>query len=123
MVLTALAPSQLAWDLPGAMLGTCPCARIRKPIWLRRVCVGALLTCTACQLVLWMLWAVSAAQRLLLDQAENRSDPLRVVSTIEAVAMDGSAPGAVVYRSPKLPMPCAPGSYSCMTNYFSFVDC
>ena len=65
MVLTALAPSQLAWDLPGAMLGTCPCARIRKPIWLRRVCVGALLTCTACQLVLWMLWAVSAATLLV----------------------------------------------------------
>ena len=67
-----------------------------------------------------VLWAVSAAQHVLFNQAENRSVPTSTVTTIEGVDLVGGQ--GVVYRSPVEPMICAPGAYSCMTDLFSFVD-
>ena len=67
-----------------------------------------------------VLWAVSAAQHVLFNQAENRSVPTSVVTTIEGVDLVGGQ--GVVYRSPVEPMICAPGSYSCLTSFFSYVD-
>ena len=52
--------------------------------------------------------------------AENRTDPRKTVSTIEVVDLSetGGKAGQTLFRSPALGVPCAPGSLSCITNYF-----
>ncbi|KAL1522348.1 hypothetical protein AB1Y20_017340 [Prymnesium parvum] len=84
--LTVATLLQLVWDVPGAMLGTCPCVQLQKPLWLRRVCSCALLTCTACHLVLWLLWAVAAMAFIVAIGALQSSHLGRLREILVAVA-------------------------------------
>lgn len=42
---------QLIWDVPGSLLGSCPCARSGMPTALRKPCGFGMLCCLACHLL------------------------------------------------------------------------
>ena len=57
---------QLAWDVPGAMLGTCPCASTPAlPLLMRRTCGYVSLACLTCHLLLGLVYALLGALMLL----------------------------------------------------------
>lgn len=63
---------QLFWDVPGSMLGTCPCASTPMlPVWLRKCCESASFCCLMCHFLFGLLYIALACILLSVLPGEN----------------------------------------------------
>lgn len=72
---------QLAWDIPGSMLGSCVCANMAVlPVWLRHGCGYASLICLSCHLLLGLFYAAAGALLLVVIPWVSVENVSRVTS-------------------------------------------
>jgi len=96
MVLVYGTLAQIMWDVPAAMLGTCPCAHMAcLPPAVRRLCGCASFGCLCCHTLLGLVFGAIGAAVLLFLPADQREELIRRFGESKLMAFATGVPIAL----------------------------